>query len=633
MSVYKEEKIENVTLDLSFYKGEDAYSDGESVEDAILDIVKSGEDIEKRLSAGSDWASLYHLWDVRKNILSWADIPKGASALEIGSGCGAVTGVLCEKCEKVTCVDLSKKRSTINAYRNKIYDNLRIIVGNFEDVEFTEKYDVVTLIGVFEYSIYYISSDNPFIDMLKKCRSLLKEGGRLYIAIENKYGMKYFAGATEDHTGKAYDGIEGYHGVERVRTFSRDALDKLLAEAGFSRTEFRYPVPDYKLPMEVFSDKKLPSPGDITLRAPNYDRARCDAFDEVKAFNEVCSDELFPVFANSFAVTAFNGSAEPEKCIYAKFNTLRDKKYRVDTRICEENGKRYVVKSPACTEAIGHIDRIEKNKALAERCFKTIKTIPLARKGNDIYFDYLTGTAFDADSVDYSSASLEEIRDDIIAHLDILMKDISDECRCDFEMTDEFREIFGDISFDETCQGEGVGERDKTKIPGLKNINLDMIFGNFINTPDGLICIDYEWFADFPIPEGFIKHRIARCIFESYSNISTKIKTRQEFSVFIGTDERYVDLFDKMEDHFQKKITGDAVGVDELNNYRKPYLLLSDVIADKEAADKKVSELEEKNAGLEKIVNDQQAHIEKMKKAIKNPLFGIKWAAKKITKK
>ena len=44
------------------------------------------------------------------------------------------------------------------------------------------------------------------------------------IAIENKFGIKYWAGATEDHTGRIFDGIQGYGGVERVRTFSRYAL-------------------------------------------------------------------------------------------------------------------------------------------------------------------------------------------------------------------------------------------------------------------------------------------------------------------------------------------------------------------------------------------------------------------------
>ena len=609
-----EEKIGNVTIDLTYYKGSDAYSDGDSVEDRLLDIVKGDGDIAERLAAGDDWAELYHLSDIRKNILSWTESDKNASALEIGSGCGAVTGVLCEKFGRVTAVDLSKRRSTINAYRNKEYDNLRIMVGNFEDVRFDEKFDVITLIGVFEYSIYYIQSDDPFVDMLKKCRSLLKEGGKLFIAIENKYGMKYFAGAKEDHTGRAYDGIEGYHGVERVRTFSGYALNAMLKAAGFTGLEFRYPVPDYKLPMEVYSDLRLPAPGDITYRAPNYDRERCDSFDEVKVTDQVCADGLFPDFANSFLITAYNGN-EPEGsgCIYAKFNTLRDKPYRVDTKIIAESGKLYAVKTPACREALPHIGTIEANKDLAKDFYKTIKIADVTRRGDDLYFEFINGTPLNSECIDYSAADLEDIRKDINLHLDMLMDDIADSYECSFEVTDKFRKVFGDIKL-------------PADLPGLKKANADMIFGNFIRTAEGLVCIDYEWFFDFPVPKDFIRYRVARCIFESYANISTKIKTRQEFAVYLGIDTLLVDAFDEMEDKFQNMVTGNGLGRHTLTKYGKKFERVENVLEERNADAARIAELEQ-------IVARQQAHIDKIKHAIKNPFFGMKWALKKVFKK
>ncbi len=609
-----EEKIGNVILDLSYYKGSDAYSDGESVEDRLLGIVKSGEDIAERLAAGDDWAELYHLSDIRKNILSWTEADKNASALEIGSGCGAVSGILCEKFGQVTAVDLSKKRSTINAYRNQSCDNLRIMVGNFEDVKFTEKFDVITLIGVFEYSIYYISSDDPFVDMLKKCRSLLNDGGRLYIAIENKYGMKYFAGASEDHTGKPYDGIEGYHGVERVRTFSGYALNAMLKAAGFTGLEFRYPVPDYKLPMEIYSDLRLPAPGDITYRSPNYDRDRYDSFDEVRVTDQVCADGMFPDFANSFMITAYNGNEPADGgCIYAKFNTLRDKPYRVDTKMMAEGGKLYAVKTPACKEALPHIDTIVRNKDLAKDFYKTIKIADLTRRGNDLYFEFINGNSLYSECLDYSSADLEDIRKDINEHLDMLIDDISDTYECSFEITDKFKEVFGDIKLPED-------------LPGLKKANADMIFGNFIRTEDGLVCIDYEWFFDFPVPKDFLRYRVARCIFESFANISTRIKTRQEFAVFLGIDTLLVDAFDEMEDKFQVLVTGGGLGRDTLTKYGKKFERVEELLKDKESEAARIAE-------LERIVALQQAHIDKMKHAIKNPLFGMKWALEKVFKK
>lgn len=615
-----EEKIGNVIMDLSFYKGSDTYSDGESVEDRILEIVKSGSDIDKRLSEGNDWAELYHLSEIRKNILAWEDFDKNSSALEIGSGCGAVTGVLCEKCGKVTSVDLSKKRSTINAYRNSKCDNLKILVGNFEDIEFTEKYDVITLIGVFEYSIYYISSDDPFTDMLKKCRSLLKEGGKLYIAIENKYGMKYFAGATEDHTGKAYEGIEGYHGVERVRTFSGYALNAMLKKAGFTGVTFRYPVPDYKLPFEIYSDEKLPAPGDIVSRSPNYDRERMDSFDEVKVLDQICEDGLFPDFANSFVITARNGGEDAEPgCLYAKFNTLRAPEYRVGTRIVCEDGRIYAVKSPSCDEAVSHIDAIEKNASATEEIFDTIKVAGLTRKGNDLYFDFVPGIPFDSDCIDYSSSSVEDICRDLKDHLDILLNDVKDENRCRFEMTDGFKEVFGNIEV-------------PPNTPSLRKSDADMIFSNFLKTDDGIVCIDPEWFFDFPVPIDFLRYRVYRCVFETHTNIAWKIKTRQEFANLCGIDMYMVDTYDRMENAFQKRISGSGLSAEKIANYRKPFRRLDEFASERDGLIARIETLDAENKDLKRITKEQQEYIEKLKRVIKNPMYGVKWAIDKKIK-
>lgn len=41
------------------------------------------------------------------------------------------------------------------------------------------------------------------------------------MAIENKLGLKYFAGCKEDHVGRMFEGIEGYKNTSGVETFSK----------------------------------------------------------------------------------------------------------------------------------------------------------------------------------------------------------------------------------------------------------------------------------------------------------------------------------------------------------------------------------------------------------------------------
>ena len=300
------EKIGNVTLNYRFYKGSDQYSDGD-IEDTLLRIVQQDEPYEDVLAREDDWALLYHLSPIRENLLDWYDFGEDKSLLEIGAGCGALTGLFCRKCGRVVANDLSRRRSLINAYRNRDAANLEIVLGNFEDIRIEEKFDYVTLIGVLEYSIYYIQSENPFVDMLKKARGFLKPGGKLIVAIENKYGIKYWAGAREDHTGNLMDGIEGYSGVERVRTFSKEGLEALLREAGLSSPQFYYPLPDYKLPTEIYSQKRLPKAYPFTANTPNYDRKRYSFFDEKKVMDELIREGKFEMFANSFLVICDGG--------------------------------------------------------------------------------------------------------------------------------------------------------------------------------------------------------------------------------------------------------------------------------------------------------------------------------------
>lgn len=288
-------------LNLTFYSGEDLYSDGD-VEDELLEAVSHPEQITDLLLDGSSWPHLYHLSNIRENLLEWYDFDKEGTLLEIGSGCGAMTGLFCRKVKSVTAIELSKRRSMINATRNKDVNNLEIMVGNFTDIKLNQKFDYVTLIGVFEYSICYVGGEHPFEEMLARAKSFLKPGGTLIIAIENKYGMKYFAGATEDHTGVTFDGIQNYNGVDRVRTFSKGSITKLLENAGFASNTFYYPLPDYKLPSEIYSDEHLPSAGSIRMPSISYDRPRVELFNENLAFDAVCEDGMFPQFANSFLI-------------------------------------------------------------------------------------------------------------------------------------------------------------------------------------------------------------------------------------------------------------------------------------------------------------------------------------------
>lgn len=299
-----QEKIGNVILDYQFYCGKDIYSDG-PIEDRLLGIAKMQlDDYSKLIYEKNDWSILYHFSNIRKNIIDWLPIDKTQTVLEIGSGCGAITGGLATKAKHVDCIELSKKRSHINANRNSKFDNITIQVGNFQDIEknMTDKYDYITLIGVFEYSEAYINAKYPFQEMLSCIKTHLKTGGKIVIAIENRLGMKYWAGCTEDHNGLFFEGLEGYTNTNGVKTFSRNEILNIIESAGELTPEFYYPYPDYKFPLCIYSDDFLPKRGELHNNMCNMDRSRIVLFDETKVYDTLIAQNKFADFSNSFLI-------------------------------------------------------------------------------------------------------------------------------------------------------------------------------------------------------------------------------------------------------------------------------------------------------------------------------------------
>ena len=355
------ETIGKITLNLDKYPGEDYYCDG-SVEDEILDIVKKYSTVEydRIIAERKSWPILYHLSALRENIVDFLPIQKTEKVLEVGSGCGAITGALARKAEEVTCVDLSKKRSLINAYRHSECENVTIHVGNFTDVEpeLPADYDYICLIGVFEYGQAYIGGKTPYEDFLKILQKHLAPDGRIVIAIENKYGLKYFAGCKEDHLGSWFSGIENYPEGGVVRTFSRKKLERIFDACGVRERSFYYPYPDYKFMTTVYSDAYLPGRGELSNNLRNFDRDRMLLFDEKSAFDGIVEEGLFSVFSNSYMAVI----GAPLDLKYARYSNDRAESFRIRTEILrDKEGCKTVRKYPLTKEACVICRRLMKN--------------------------------------------------------------------------------------------------------------------------------------------------------------------------------------------------------------------------------------------------------------------------------
>ena len=240
-----------------------AYSDGDEVEDRIAEVIEQAVDItvlstELRQHC-IDWPSLYHLSGTRANILRPFDASLRGDILEIGSGCGAITRYLGESGANVLALEGSSRRAAITRSRTRDLENVTVLAEKLDQFQSDCRFDVITLIGVLEYANLFTTSENAALAMLQHVRSLLKPEGTLIIAIENQLGLKYFAGAPEDHLGQPMYGIEGRYAANQPQTFGRAVLADLLEKAGFAVAEFLAPFPDYKLPVSILTTEGLSS--------------------------------------------------------------------------------------------------------------------------------------------------------------------------------------------------------------------------------------------------------------------------------------------------------------------------------------------------------------------------------------
>jgi precorrin-6B methylase 2 len=524
------EKIGNVILDYSKYNGEDVYSDG-AVEDEILELVKhhAPEEYPRFIEERKSWPLMYHLSPLRENMVDWIPMNPSAKVLEIGSGCGAITGALSRKAGEVTCVDLSKKRSLINAHRHQKSENITIKVGNFQEIEETldNDYDFIFLIGVFEYASGYIGGKKPYVEYLSLLMEHLKTQGRIVIAIENKYGLKYFAGCKEDHEGKYYAGIENYPRGGVARTFGRSGLEQIFFRCGITKAKFYYPYPDYKFMTSLYSDVYLPGKGELSNNMRNFDRDRLVMFDERLAFDGILEEGLFPVFSNSYL--AVIGDDFPIK--YVKYSNDRAEEYRIRTEIVLDMVEgRGVYKFPLSERAKDHV------RAMAA----AYENLRERYRGGELEINRCA--IMEREGEMCAAFVFEE---------GVPLAKLMDQC-LDKDDIDGFYQLLR-----EYVKRVGYGE-------AYPVADYDVIFSNILVKGSRWVLIDYELTFAKAVPIKELAFRAAYCYIleDEKRNKLDMVRLLRELSI----TEEEAETYKTMELDFQKFVTGNRSSMSEMRH-------------------------------------------------------------------
>lgn len=337
------------------------YSDG-NIEDKIYQIVRNSKDnsiFSRELKDQIvDWATEYHFSPLRHNLLRHIEFKNTDTILELGCGCGAITRQLGESGALVTAVEGSVNRAKVAASRCKDLPNVDVYSSNFQNIIFENQFDYVTLIGVLEYSTIFVSNENPFKATLNLVKRALKPDGKLIIAIENRLGLKYFMGQSEDHGNPPFFGIQDLYNKKTAKTLGRKELQVLLEDCNFRNIEFQYPFPDYKIPEVVFFESAFSanefSPSDIISQLPSRDYTgnKPPLFSEKKVWPIIEANGLVQEFSNSFLIIASLNLAEDKKnqnMLCVKYTVNRKKEYNTITEFVKQSDDNIIVRKKNIT--------------------------------------------------------------------------------------------------------------------------------------------------------------------------------------------------------------------------------------------------------------------------------------------
>lgn len=539
-------------LNTQFYQGEDGYSDG-AIERELLSIVKGNTDFDEVLRNDCRWPLFYHLSPLRENVFNWYSFDPNAALLEIGGGCGALTGLFCRKVKSVKTIELTKSRSDVNYERNKDFDNLEIIVGNFKNIQLQERFDYIILNGVLEYAGSFIDGETPYISFLEDIKALLKPTGTLLLSIENRLGIKYLNGAVEDHTAQLFSGVNGYVGINSVKTFSKEELKHLLRKVGFNAFDFYYPVPDYKFPEVIYSENHLEFMNN-NIRNNTYNSNRLMFYDEDHMMESLKNEGIAGSFFNSFIVEVHNDEKieRSKKTIYAKMGNDRKKEFQIITKIEEDQNKeRSVYKLPMTEESEKHLDEMKRYFADHENNHSLFENVSLNQNCNGYSFAYIKGNTLEKQLLDdLKNNEFNTFKANLVQFKSEVLKDTflsSDYC------TKEFKTVFGDMKCD-------------VELHCKRNSNIDLIFPNIFVQDNRYYIIDYEWTFAFDIPQEYVVWR-SLYFFYLANDLVKKIYSFEQLLEIVGIDKTLHTIFcqwdlffgnryvrDNINEHYEKEI-------------------------------------------------------------------------------
>ena len=497
-------------LNLNFYKNKEELTNLEE-QKLIKYILK-----EKECEDENHIKEMVALSKIKENILSWYPFKENSNILEIGANLGEITGVLCQNANRVVSIESSLQKAKAIETRYKEYENLEVIAGDINDITLEETFDYIVIMGI-EEKEYDIEI------LLTYAKKHIQLDGTIFISLNNILGLNQLNGLED---------VDGDPNKEN-KFITKKEIENILNNMELNIYKFYYPLPNYKVPNIIFTDKHLPSHESILRDLTLYSKNKLLSFEEREIYRKILYEDknMFPAFANSFLIEISNNIEN--KIEYVSFGNSRKEEYRLETVLLDE----IACKKPVNEKSKEHLEKIKKNIEI----LKNSNIYMLDSYENDKIISKLVKNEKSLDKclvAIFHEKGQEEFLKEVLKFKNELENKLEKSEEDNINIFQKYH-----IEIQEELQKE---------LHFVKYGIFDLIFQNCFVIDNKYYFYDQEWMEE-NMPLEFIIYRAVTYLGNAEKEIdANKILER------LGL-KKYINIFDELENILQKQIKDDII--------------------------------------------------------------------------
>ena len=409
---------------------------------------------------------------------------------------------LSKRLKKIDVVVSSK--DMLNALGYIVFkDNVKIKDKTIQDLtikKITKKYDYV-IIPALTQDIIDFFGVNKLNELIDKIIDTYTDKGKCILALDNSLSLDVIEGAKIDMEYKSY-------------SYEDIISTKMALSEKYSKSSFKlfFPMPEYKFPIRIYSERYLPTLDDEDQRTRN-----------------LVNLGKYKEYATSYIVIFESQIAEHNldeySTIYVKYNIDRKSQYAIRTSIVEnDKNERKVIKRALTEEANEHILKIEERANIINNPnVEILKPMKMVKPK-----DATDGLAY---------VEFEYIDGNLLSYI------IIDKIKSGANVVELLNEWMDKL----IGKSEGM----------IENFNLDCTFSNAISKDDKIYVIDTEWADTNKTEVNFLRYRILKYFYKSYSQY-LNFNSFREFIKEFKFSKRDADRYEEAENQFQQLVNIDT---------------------------------------------------------------------------